>query len=165
MKVYELRFRDGDNFDESSFVLWVKTDRHLEAPGAVKCKEIEIDEPGMTPLIDLIISSKNISFDPGELTKDNVRKALYFSDKMINELTGDDIATIYKALANYMTSELTEDNVVTVRKTLIKDIIIDLRKTLITDTGHASVGRVKDMHSDIVKAVDRLYQILNEEIS
>ena len=116
MKVYELQFRDGDNFDESSFVLRVKTDGHLEAPGAVICKEIEI-KPYMSG-IDLIISN-----------------------------------------------ELTEDDVVTVRKTLIKDIIIDLRKTLITDTAHSSVGRVKDMHSDIVKAVDRLYQILNEDIS
>ena len=65
----------------------------------------------------------------------------------------------------YMTSELTEDDLLTIRKVLIKDIIIDLRKTLITDTAHSSVGRVKDMHSDITKAVDRLYQILNEEVS
>ena len=60
MKVYELQFRDGDDFDESSFVLWVKTEGHLEAPGAVICKEIEI-EPGMAPLIDLIVSSKKLS--------------------------------------------------------------------------------------------------------
>ena len=59
MKVYELKFRDGDNFDESSFVLWVKTDGHLEAPGAVECTEIEIEPDG--PGIDLIISSKKLS--------------------------------------------------------------------------------------------------------
>jgi len=66
---------------------------------------------------------------------------------------------------NFDSGELTENDIVTVRKALIKDIIIDLRKTLITDTAHSSVGRVKDMRSDIVKAVDRLYQILNEDIS
>ena len=66
---------------------------------------------------------------------------------------------------NFDSGELTENDIVTVHKALIKDIIIDLRKTLITDTAHSSVGRVKDMRSDIVKAVDRLYQILNEDIS
>lgn len=144
MKVYELQFRDGDNFDESSFVLRVKTDGHLEAPGAVICKEIEIKPDTLG--IDLIISS---SFDPDELIEDHVRNAL-----MINELTKDDIVAIHKALVKYMTSELTEDDVVTVRKTLIRSLIIELRKALVINND-----------SDIIKIIDKLYQILNEEIS
>jgi len=101
-----------------------------------------------------------MSFDPGELTKSHVRKAL-----MINGLTEDDIAIIHKALIKYMTSELTEDDVVTVRKELIRDIIFDLRKALYPAIVGKNMSSKEDIRSNAAKTIDRLYQIVNEEIS
>lgn len=98
-----------------------------------------------------------MSFDPGELTEDHVRNALMIVEAECsrpNELTKDDIAAIRKALVKYMTSGLIKDDVVTVHKTLIRGLIIELRKALVINND-----------SDIIKIIDKLYQILNEEIS
>ena len=70
-----------------------------------------------------------------------------------------EIAMILKRF-HCMNSELTEDDVITVRKDLIKDIIIDLRKSLIK--GRKIKGRKAEL---VETSVTRLYQILNEEIS
>ena len=114
MKVYELQFRDGDDFDESPFVLWVKTDGHLKAPGAVVCKEMET-KPDM-PGIDLIISN-----------------------------------------------ELAEGDIITIRKALIKDIIFDLRKTLV-EKGNI-YSELEKFQTGTKTAIDRLCEILNKEVS
>ena len=61
-----------------------------------------------------------------------------------------------------MTSELTEDDVVTIRKSLIKGMIFDLSEVLIAEA-ERTLGI--SQHGYIIKTVDRLNQILNEDIS
>jgi len=55
MKVYELQFRAGDNFDEDSFVLWIKTDGELTGHSAVVCNEIDIGQgmPGLDAVVEV----------------------------------------------------------------------------------------------------------------
>lgn len=62
-----------------------------------------------------------------------------------------------------MADELTEDDVVTIRKALIEDIISDLRKALIKRGNIYS--ELERFQNNIEAAITRLHEILNEAVS
>lgn len=59
--------------------------------------------------------------------------------------------------------ELTEDDVVTIRKVLVRDIIFGLHKALIRK-GNIYL-ELEGFQKDVKAAIDRLYEIVNEAIS
>lgn len=59
--------------------------------------------------------------------------------------------------------ELTEDDVVTIRKVLVRDIISGLHKALIRK-GNIYL-ELEGFQRDVKTAIDRLHEIVNEAIS
>jgi len=58
MKTYEIGFRNGDDYDEDHFILWIRTDGKIENITGVYCKEINIGKAQL-PGLDLIVRTSN----------------------------------------------------------------------------------------------------------